>query len=74
LAAWMALTGRPYMSAIVAALSPGPRTYTIFGLGGDGVGACSGGKSCPAATVFAWSCSSSTRLGCRCQRFARRRN
>ena len=53
LAALMALTGRPYISAMVAALSPGPRTYTFFGGMTGGTGGGSGGKSCPAATVLA---------------------
>jgi hypothetical protein len=46
LAALMALSGKPYIAAIVARLSPGPSTGTFFGSGGNG-GGCGGcgGKS-----------------------------
>ena len=45
LAAVMALTGRPYIIAMVAALSPGPNTYTFLGGVTGGKGGGSGGKS-----------------------------
>lgn len=53
LAALMALTGRPYIIAMVAALSPGPRTTTFLGGMTGGSGGGSGGKSCRFATVLA---------------------
>ena len=63
LAALIAPTGRPYMSARVCALSPGPRTYTFSGSAAGAAGAAVRAASpAPLATVFAWSCSSSTRF------------
>src|SRR5208337_2415380 len=53
LAAPKALMGMPYIMAMVAALSPGPRTYTFGGGAWLGVGAVSGGSSPPVATVLA---------------------
>ena len=45
LASLMALTGRPYISAIVAALSPGPSTINFLSGITGGSGGSSGGSS-----------------------------